>query len=275
MEGKMDAWMEIFYRLADAYSLRETSSLTYEKAEQLMGAVLYCIREAEKLRPDMPASGIGAEKELYEAGRQAVFEKAKEALAAYHALLPEFDAYGSQCLEDTFLKGLPAFFSRYDARFYPQADIITLDYPVLQDLTQYSGIVRISVFLECMEAEQAFLKAFPRPAVIEMLEHYDAGFRESADNLCEIVLTAFFGHVLAGKPFSEQKFCETDYDRIQKKFGKQGRQEIKRQVTEAVGGMVFRCRAESSVLSYLCGAAEDILSRMENAAACGSLNNLF
>ena len=29
---------------------------TYEKAEQLMGAVLYCIREAEKLLPDMPAS---------------------------------------------------------------------------------------------------------------------------------------------------------------------------------------------------------------------------
>ena len=41
----MEELVPIVGRLAEKYCAGESSSVTYEKAEQLMGAVLYCIHE--------------------------------------------------------------------------------------------------------------------------------------------------------------------------------------------------------------------------------------
>ena len=42
---KMEELVSIVGELAGKYTGYESTSITYEKAEQLMGAVLYCIRE--------------------------------------------------------------------------------------------------------------------------------------------------------------------------------------------------------------------------------------
>ena len=44
----MEELVPIVGRLAEKYCAGESSSVTYEKAEQLMGAVLYCIHEVTK-----------------------------------------------------------------------------------------------------------------------------------------------------------------------------------------------------------------------------------
>lgn len=48
MDEQMDALVKIVGKLAGKYTAGESTSVTYEKAEQLMEAVLYCIREAEE-----------------------------------------------------------------------------------------------------------------------------------------------------------------------------------------------------------------------------------
>ena len=57
------------------------------------------------------------------------------------------------CLRDTFMKGLPEFFKWYDIRFEPQNTILTLDYPLLKDISSYSGIDKIYEFIRCVHAE--------------------------------------------------------------------------------------------------------------------------
>ena len=44
----MEELVPVVGRLAEKYCAGESSSVTYEKAEQLMGAVLYCIHEVTK-----------------------------------------------------------------------------------------------------------------------------------------------------------------------------------------------------------------------------------
>lgn len=193
MDGEMHYEVEelvpIVGRLAREYTGGESTSVTYEKAEQLMGAVLYCIREAEGAGGEEGAlAGRMSAVQAYEAGLSRVKEKVKAALALYHGILPEFDSYGNRCLEDTFLKGMPEFFKWYDVKFEPQNTIVTLDYPVLKDLSGDAGVDRIFGFLRCLRLEQRFLRRFPKEFVQKALDGAGAGRNGAAENLCGIVL---------------------------------------------------------------------------------------
>ena len=46
MEYEIEELVPIVATLAEKYTSKESSSITYEKAQQLMEAVLYCICEA-------------------------------------------------------------------------------------------------------------------------------------------------------------------------------------------------------------------------------------
>lgn len=184
---EMEELLPVAGRLAEKYTGNESTSISYEKAEQLMEAVLYCIREAEEEKNSLTVAGekVPAQ-QMYEAGLQAVERKVKAVLALYHKILPDFCDYGVRCLSDTFLKGIPQFFRWYDIRFAPQETILTLDYPVLRDLSGYTGVDKIYEFLVCMEQEQRFLRAFPENEVKDALFQYNAGYRDGLENICEI-----------------------------------------------------------------------------------------
>ena len=48
MKYEMEDLVPIVAKLAEGYTSKESTSITYERAQQLMEAVLYSIREAEK-----------------------------------------------------------------------------------------------------------------------------------------------------------------------------------------------------------------------------------
>lgn len=189
MHYEMEELIPIVGRLAEKYTANESTSVTYEKAEQLMGAVLYCIHEAEQQgwqEGDASGNIEGASdrhpltvtekklsaKQAYEAGAACVEQKTRKALKLYHEILPEFQSYDNACLNDTFVRGFPEFFKWYDVKFQPQNTILTLDYPVLKDISGLSGIDKVYAFIKCIRLEQQFLRKFPRSYVAEILEQY-------------------------------------------------------------------------------------------------------
>lgn len=211
----MEELLPIVGKLAERYTAGESTSVTYERAQQLMEAVLYCIREAKSAGRDadnpyncgLEYSGqdtsnaraqfmlneaanekkkISAQ-QTYEMGLACVEKKVKAALALYNEMQVHFDSYGNRCLYDTFVKGMPEFFKWYDIRFAPQDTILTLDYPVSRDLTAYTGIDRIYEYLVCIRQEQEFLSAFPREYVIDILREYNPFYEDMIDNIYEAV----------------------------------------------------------------------------------------
>lgn len=180
MDFTIEELVPIVAELADRYNGYEDISVTYETAQQLMGAVLYCIREAGQAEGNAMVSKEGVTaRQMYEIGLKRVEEKVKMALDMYNQLLPEFDCYDNLCLYDTFVKGLPEFFKWYDIRFCPQDTILTLDYPVAADLSGYTGIDAVCAFIECVRKEQAVLKRFPREYVIEVLRRHCEEYEEN------------------------------------------------------------------------------------------------
>lgn len=187
MEYKMEELLPIVAELAQKYTSGESSSITYERAAYLMEGILYCLAEAGEEEGILPAEGQSAW-QAYLAGTEKVREKLQMAKKEYERLFPGFCAYGSENYSDTVLKGLAEFFKWYDPVLAPQETILTLDYPVLKDLSAYSGIDAIWLYLQCICLEQKFMGAFEERCVREVLTGYDRHYEKQFYNICSVLL---------------------------------------------------------------------------------------
>lgn len=277
MDYEMEELVPIVGKLAEKYTAHESTSIPYEKAEQLMGAVLYCIHELEQIDGNSLALNekIPAQK-AYELGVSYVEEKTEKALNLYNKIIPEFCHYENQCLYDTFIKGIPEFFKWYDIRFEPQNTILCLDYPILKDISAYTGIDRIYEFIKSICLEQKFLKLFPADYVINILSKNNKNWKESVDNICEIVFSYVIGHILAGKSLAEFELSKFDYSYIQEVFIQADFENIKRRMEEALQLLVKDYyENDRELFHYLSGAITDIIVRLKNAADNNVLESII
>lgn len=184
MKYKMEELVPIVAELTGRYTSKESTSVSYETANQLMGAVLYCIREFAETAGDgkLQTEQLSA-RAAYEIGYDLATQKVKKALSLYHEMLEEFDSYGNYYLEETIRKGMPEFFKWYDLDFHPQDTILTLDYPVTEDVYSICGIDAIYVYLQCVQKEQRILGKMDRNQVIDILEQYNPNYKEMPENL--------------------------------------------------------------------------------------------
>lgn len=265
MNFELEELLPIVSKLAEKYTAFESTSITYEKAEQLMGAVLYCIHEAETNGSDSLFSTDGTSaKQVYEAGLRCVEEKTKLSLEIYNKMVSGFVHYGNRCLNDTVINGLPEFFKWYDVKFEPQNTILTLDYPVLTNLSDCSGIDKIYEYSTCICLEQKFLGRFPESYVIEVLSKYNALYQDMIDNICEVVLMNVLVRILANGPLSEQPLEGVDYIKVQEIFHQYDIENIKNHLKDATKTFVREYYENHDVLSqYLVNAVDDIVVRLK------------
>ena len=276
MEYEMEELIAIVGRLAEKYNAHESTSMTYEKAEQLMEAILYCIHETEQFGDSfMVSAGTMPIQRMYEVGALYVEKKVKKALDLYNEMLPTFVYYGNRCLYDTFIKGMPEFFKWYDMRFEPQNTILTLDYPVMKDISGHTGIDKIYEFIMCIRLEQKFLNIFPKDYIINILFQYNRKYEDMIDNICEIVFMAVIGHILAGKSLSED-LEEADYLKVQKIVREVGLCEIKEKLKNEIEIFVQKYYGNcGELLEYLICSIDSMIVRLKNAADNGSLHQMF
>ena len=187
MQYGMEELVPSVARLAERYTGMESSSVTYEKAEQLMQAVLYTIDELRFSGGEYtPAVEMPALK-AYETGYDIICNRVCRCQEAYNDMIGSFDAYGNRFYHDTVVDGLPKFFLYYDARFAPQDHILTLDYITGDFDTKLSGIDQIAAYLDSIITEQKFLSRFPRKYVIDVLVHWNEDYRDLPVNVAAAV----------------------------------------------------------------------------------------
>ena len=203
MSFETEELMPIVAELADKYTGKESTSITYEKARQLMEAVLYCIHEyeedAKKGQELLSMDGKPVAKRVYSLGYETVLRNVKETQILYNKVIPDFKYYENRCYYDTFVKGIPSFFLYYDPRFQPQNHLLTLDYPVLYPVYPLQGIDAISAFVKCVSLEQVFLGKLPDEYVLHVLRAYSPDHGDLIINLAGIVLRNILGCRMAGK----------------------------------------------------------------------------
>lgn len=204
--------ISIVAELAPKYAGYEHSSITYEKAQMLMEGVLYSIRECmESGRHGLLAKELPA-KEAYALGQEIIIQKVQNLQKLASRLIFEFQDYELECLKDVVTKGFPAFLANYDCKYAPQETLLTLDYPILKDISALSGIDAVLTYAQCLALEQKFLANFGNLYVTEILSAYHTDYELLMENICHIVLTNLMGHIIVDKPLSHNGFHTKDFE---------------------------------------------------------------
>lgn len=183
----MEELLPIVGELAEKYTSKESSSITYERAMQLMEAVIYCIAHFESRENLLRAQVLPPAKEAYQIGYEGVIKKVKEAQDKYNRLLVFFDDFGNRNYRDTVEKALPGFFLYYNPRFAPTDNIITMDYPMFGLDMSLEGIDMIAEYIDAIWEEQKYLLKLPRNYVIGELRIFHSRYEEEFFNLKEVV----------------------------------------------------------------------------------------
>lgn len=219
MEKKLEASLEellpLVRDLTESYTGKESTSVTYETANMLMEAILYCLEEGETDSSlPMAPGGHSQAKNRYDFGYQLVLKKTVQAKLLYEDIIKDFDSYGNLACYDTVVKGMPEFFLRYDPKFQPQNHPLTLDYPILTRMETLRGVDAIWVYLNGVKAETVFLGALPREYVVNILESRYDNYKEDIMNLTVPILQNLLGFGMAEVPFCPRLLGEAELEKI-------------------------------------------------------------
>ena len=276
----------IVAELASKYTGFEHSSISYEKAQTLMEAVMYFIHEWEDsasfgfpqenfeslespqhdiprpLRTPAVPNPLPA-REAYLSGREIVLKKVKLLQVFYNELIPDFHDYGSEFLRETIVKGIPSFLLHYDARYAPQETLLTFDYQILKNLDDKSGIDAVLEYVGCISLEQRFLRKFGLSYVTETLRAYHEDYGILTENICGIVLRNIICHILLNKPLDSVGFTENERESMKNLLSEKSPGELATAAEDMLKELI-ECYFDNdpALMNYLGCGLSDIAARL-------------
>ena len=183
----MEDLIPIVGTLAEKFTAKESSSITYDKARQFMEAVIYCIAHCEVRSNSIITTNVLPAKDVYQLGYNTVIETVQKTQNKYNQLMEFFDHYNNLNYQDTVEKALSGFFLYYDVKFAPMDHIITMDYPVFGLNLTLEGIDLIKQYIDAIWEEQSYLMRFPRNYIISELRSFHPHYEKEFINLKEIL----------------------------------------------------------------------------------------
>lgn len=187
----MEELVPLVAKLSKKYTSNDSSSITYETAQRLMEAIIYCINQLKKEEGDVVKNKIDNNllaEEAYELGYKILNNKVEDIKSRYGELIKYFKDYGNLNYGNTVRDGISGFIKYYDVRFNPTDTIITMDYPTLKSVLHLQGVDAISEYLNYIILEQRFLNKLEYERVIEALKNYQNDYEKQFYNICSIVL---------------------------------------------------------------------------------------
>ena len=298
---EMEELVPIVAQLAEKYTSKESSSVSYERAQQLMEAVLYCIAHSrtEDMSDNCGQAGKAGDMsdscgragktedssdscgqpeqedrqirevhspltaaEAYRAGRENILKKLECTRTAYNSMAAAFEAYGNENYYETVIKGIPAFFLYYDVNYAPQETILTLDYPTILPIGERSGIDAIAQYVTWIACEQQFLGAFPDGYVREVLSGYCRGYAKQYFNICSIVLRHILKAALIGKS-AQPVWTREEEERLYQKVRQYGKDGLRQVLTMLLQRLVSeRYAGINGLYEYLYGDMDDFTEQL-------------
>ena len=276
MDYQMEELLPIVSELAQKYAGYESTSITYEKAQSLMEAVLFCLNEYNSSATDSLVQRDISVKEQYSIGAKLLFEKVENIRKIFNEISFQFEDFGVKCLYDTVQKGIPQFLKWYDIKFCPQNTILTLDYPLLIDCSSLTGADAVYKYIWAIQTEQIFLGKFDRNYVMLVLEKYNSEYRDMIENICSIVLTNIIGHIAIKKPFNDIDFLYGEYLQLSKIFAGKSIPDIENVVKDLIKKIVSQFyENDMDMLEYLCYETNNIAVRIYTANQHEQLSKIF
>ena len=261
----VEEFIPLVVKLAEKYTSKESSSISYHTANVLMEAVIYCVSHGE-----------GDAMNAYESGYKVVMEKVMECRDLYDALFEVFDSYENKVYFDTVIHGMPGFFQKYDPKFQPQYAILTFDYPTLTDVSKLEGVDAVYAYLEAVRLEQIFLGRIPRQLLMDLYYRYHWDYKNLVINLVSIPLRHILGSMMIGKKDILFSMGEDEQERLKKYLKNYDNQSLEKTILKLITSLVNQFyEKDQNLIGYLSQDTHDFAVSLSNAAQYNSLKSIF
>lgn len=284
MEHNIEELLALVKELSDCYTSKESTSITYEAAQQLMGAVQYCIQENDRAfdNQENTEALVSMQKrfqttrEAYDNGYRCIVDKIRKANEIYNNIIIDFKDYGNHAYHDTVVKGIPEFFKWYDPVLNPRNHIILIDYNVLEPLYDMEGIDLIYRYLICIQMEQKFLRYFPEEYIREVLVLHHCDYEELIINLCGVLLKKVLVNKLINTRLDKMEYDTADYHKLSEIICQLNKEELEERLYSYLQAFINDIYSgDRDLYRYLANEISNISTELINAVKNHCYSNLI
>lgn len=274
----MEELLPVVADLTEHYTSRDSTSVSYDKARQLMGAVIYSIEEFERNQASM--NTLMSQDNLdamsaFRLGQDSIKIRIQKLTFSYNTLAARFRDYGNRNYRDTFTGGISGFLKYYDYRYYPQNTIITMDYPVLKMPADSCGIIAVEQYFHCIWIEQQFLSHLPEDYIVAVLTAHEASYTKQFYNISSIICRNLLGCMIAGKDPQDEPQNE-DYDKINKFIDSNNRTELCEKLIQILKVLVDnQYQGNPDIFEYFKSDMSDLAAELLNATRYNTIKNVI
>ena len=267
---------ELLKMQAGKYNGIDSTSITIEKAQDILESMLYMIGVAAENGAAKEEILNGSLSLLLDRGREILKGKQKSVKVEWKLLCRELPRIPNDYFLST-MENLGLFFDSYDIYFAAHHTSESIDYwPLCPIPETVKGISYIEEYIHRIQIENDYLNCFEREDVISLCEKYVPDYREALFNLCEPVLTNAIGLSLIGKEVQGLHISAAQREDIYQMLIGRTEKEICDMIKESV---LSACRqigmtAENET-DYLVGASSGLVVRVWEALKHGDLSGIF
>jgi len=276
--------MNILKDLIMRYTQGESSSVTVDTAENIMSSIFYSIdthlKSLDATEAAFEALKTGQIKQIYDKGLELVSACFKESRETYENIRKSRLKVGLEAYDSTIMEAMPSFFEKYGAVFDAHNTMASIDYPLLFDDTNITGIFYIRKYLEFLELETEFCSLFPENDIEKVLtiygQIYMIDYKKTLTNIFELTLNACFFSVLSDGSTYELLISSTQYDILLNKLSGINSPKLDLIIDETMNKLIIDLNLTQSKLSeYIERYKPDLITRLKFALETESLEKLI
>ncbi len=269
--------LDLLAHQAERYTAGDSSSIRIETAQELLRSLCFCLgivpNHPGKSWDVLSAPDLLAE---WKKGLKRIEEKLAYGQSVWHEVSAQPLRLANDYLAFT-LYNIPAFWKRYDSRFFAHEIPCDIDYPLAVPVPdELLGVDYVNCYLERLLIELRFLAVIPLHQSELVLDLYCLDHRKMFINLFEPIWTNALGCTLAGRNGKELLLCRSDLDQLCRMFENCPRERIEEKLIRASESLMNECGLQDSAsLSYVEEYCRQLAVRIHSVLSCGGLESIF
>lgn len=264
----------------DRYNNGESSSVKIEVAETIMESNFYTIGIYLKSLPDI-ASALNTVKndpisKLYQQGHRIINAKLNVAKHLYQLVCRTKLQSPNYTYNATIDEGIKSFFKQYNADYGAHETSTSIDYQLMNPVTDLAGVEYIIQYLKNLYMENSFCSKFDAAIIHEVMCGYDKGYKDLLVNIFGQVLQNALGCRILGKDILSLNILPVDIHQLKNIFINETNESIFLLLQQSAETVMKTLNIKSmSLNTYICASLPEIASRIQSAINTDTLQTIF
>lgn len=274
--------VQLLQDLIGQFTQGETSSVTTDKAEEIMISILFAL-DTYALYFEDPVEAIAqlnskSVKEIHREGVELLRDYFEEAKVLYSELKKvkldvQIEAYNL-----TIDESLPIFLNNYNIIFEAQNTMASIDYPLALDDMRLQGVFYIKQYIERLLMETQFCHLFSQESLLFILINFGKmcrfNYRIELFNVFELMINNSIFSLLAGGKADEIKISEVQYEHLKQLLSNCNAIQRTQLIHESFDQMQVELHIDPKLTHYINIYRNMLIQRINNAVEIGNFDTL-